>query len=68
MSTQESQPANEVLSVAQFCNLYGISRALFYRLRNEGRAPRVFKVGRRVLITRAEADAWLKRISEENVA
>jgi len=56
---QDSDPG-EAFSIATFCKRYGISRALFYKLQKNGKAPRSFKLGRRVLITRDAAREWLR--------
>lgn len=49
-------------TVPQFCEAHGISRALFYLLRRDGRAPVTMKVGRRTLIAREAAEAWRRRM------
>lgn len=49
-------------SVNQFCAAHGISRALYYVLLKDGRAPRVMKVGRRALITNEAAAEWRQRM------
>jgi predicted DNA-binding transcriptional regulator AlpA len=56
------QESGEVFSIATFCKAYGISRALFYKLQSQGRAPRTFNVGRRVLISKDAAQAWLSEM------
>jgi len=58
----ENTTAGEVFTVASFCEAHKISRALFYKLRSEGRAPHTFNIGRRVLISREAAQAWLARM------
>ncbi len=63
----ENTNPGEAFSVAVFCKNYGISRALFYKLRGEGKAPHTFNIGRRVLISREAARAWLSRM-EGNAA
>ena len=52
----------QAFSVNQFCAAHGISRALFYVLAKDGRAPRVMKVGRRALITTESAAEWRQRM------
>lgn len=47
-------------SVAEFCKACGISRSFFYQLREEKRGPKVTKIGDRTLITKADAEEWLK--------
>jgi len=43
-----------------FCETHGISRAMFYKLLKAGQAPRVAKVGSKVLITSEAAAEWLR--------
>lgn len=54
----KAQVAPALMSVAQFCHSYGISRSLFYLLTKRGEAPPVLKVGTRSLIRTADAEAW----------
>ena len=49
-------------TVPQFCEAHGISRALFYIMKRDGRAPRLMKCGRRTLIAREAAEAWRRRM------
>lgn len=46
------------LSIAQFCQAYGISRASYYNLIKSGNAPAFFKVGRRTLISVDAVESW----------
>jgi len=57
--------ASEVVAVAvaaftipEFCEAHRISRALFYVLAREGRAPAIIKAGRRTLISAEAAARW----------
>ncbi len=57
--------ASEVAAVAlaaftipEFCAAHRISRALFYCLAREGRAPAIIKAGRRTLISAEAAARW----------
>lgn len=52
-------------SVESFCKSNGISRSLFYKLRRQGRAPRIMKIGRRTLISEEAASEW-RRAMERN--
>jgi hypothetical protein len=54
-------------SIPQFCTSHSISRALFYLLKREGRAPAIMKVGRRTLISADAAAAWRKRMESETL-
>lgn len=52
----------ESFGIATFCKAHGISRALFYKLQAQGRAPRTFNLGRRVLISKKAAQEWLEKM------
>ena len=43
-----------------FCEAHGISRAMFYKLLKAGQAPRLAKVGSKILITNEAAAEWLR--------
>jgi len=60
-----SRPAPSLQSVADFCVDNGISRSLFYRLVQEGRGPRLTKVGRRTLIGSEAAAEWRARLERD---
>jgi len=52
-------------SVDSFCKRHSISRPFFYRLLQEGKGPKIIKLGRRTLITRESAAEWRKRMERE---
>ena len=60
-----NEPTNErhivpaAMSVAGFCQAYGISRAFLYKLWKAGKGPRYSKKGRRTLITPEAGFEWL---------
>lgn len=59
------------LSIAEFCDRHEISRAFFYLLQREGRAPRTMLVGRRRLISIEAAAEWrarMEQVSSEQAA
>lgn len=56
----EHTEPGEAFGIATFCKHYGISRALFYKLQSQGKAPKTFNLGRRVLITKDAARKWLR--------
>jgi predicted DNA-binding transcriptional regulator AlpA len=43
-----------------FCEAYGISRAMFYKLLKAGQAPRFAKIGSKILIATDAAAEWLR--------
>lgn len=49
-------------SIQQFCDTHSISRAKFYLLVNEGKAPLLMHVGRRVLISIESAEQWRRQM------
>jgi predicted DNA-binding transcriptional regulator AlpA len=51
-------PGPDAYSIAGFCAAHSISRASFYNLLRAGAAPRIMRVGARVLISREAAAAW----------
>jgi hypothetical protein len=52
-------PPRLALSILEFCGAAGISEDFFYKLKRQGQAPRLAKVGSRTLITVAAANEWL---------
>jgi hypothetical protein len=51
-------PPRLALNILEFCEAVGISEDFFYKLKRQGRAPRLMKVGARTLITLAAASEW----------
>ena len=54
-------------TLPEFCGRHSISRTAAYREINDGRL-RITKVGRRTLIARTDADAWLDSLRETATA
>ena len=55
----------EAYSIANFCTAHDISRASYYNMRTDGKAPREMRVGSRVLISREAAEAWRRQREDE---
>ena len=51
-----------VYSVAKFCQLHGVSKTTFYQLLRERKAPAVFRIGRRTLISAEAAADWRRSL------
>jgi hypothetical protein len=49
-------------SIDEFCIAHGISRAMFYKIRKQGRAPRIMTVGSRQLISDEAAAEWRRQM------
>jgi hypothetical protein len=65
MARTKAKPANDPIpraaySIPAFCKAFGISPRFYFRLRDEGKAPRELRLGRRVLITTESAIAWAR--------
>lgn len=62
MSDQANQPLDpDAYTIRQFCERHGISQSFFFKLQQQGRAPRTLKIGARRLISREAARAWRKQ-------
>lgn len=55
---------NQTLSISTFCEIYGISHSMFYRLQRQNKGPRIMKVGRRTLITAEAAQEWQQQMEQ----
>lgn len=53
----------QAYTIPEFCGIYAISRAMFYKLRKQGTGPEIFKVGGRTLISRVAAEDWLRKLT-----
>jgi predicted DNA-binding transcriptional regulator AlpA len=63
--TTERVNAPMMYSVSGFCRAHSISRALFYKLHSQGKAPRICKVGARSLISAEAAAEWRRGLQEQ---
>lgn len=55
-------------SVTAFCFEFGnFTRPHFYSLLKRGKGPRIFKIGKRTLISHAAALEWVARMEQETV-
>lgn len=51
----------DMLTIQEFCSRNRISMRFYYVLRDRGEGPAVTKLGSRVLISQAAAEAWRQR-------
>lgn len=56
-------PSN--LTIAQFCEHFGLSLSTYYRLKRDGRGPRELRIGRRVIIPAKTADEWAETLTSQ---
>lgn len=55
-------------SINEFCLAHRIGRTHFYDLLKEGRAPRLMRVGRRVLVSAEAAADWRRAMEQQTAA
>ena len=48
----------QAYSIEEFCRAHRFSRAQYFNLKREGKAPREMRVGNRVIISREAAADW----------
>ena len=54
----------DAYSIVEFCQRHGLSRGSFYNLEKIGQAPRVMRVGGRVMISKEAAADWRREREE----
>ena len=52
-------------SIPEFLAAFSISRSALYRLWQEEKGPRVWRVGRKVLISVEDAESWAKSLQSQ---
>src|SRR5262245_60468761 len=58
----QTDASGQALSISQFCARNNISRSFFYKLKKNGKAPRIMEVdGRRIISPEAERDWRVER-------
>jgi hypothetical protein len=55
----------DALSIAEFCAANGIGQTTFFKLRKQGKAPRMMQVGSRVLISAEAAKDWREELEAQ---
>ena len=54
----------EYFTINSFCDAFHISRNHFYKLKKEGKGPKIFNIGNRSLIRKTSADEWAASLEE----
>ena len=54
----------QAFTVKEFCKMHSISESFFYKLRTQGKAPKIIKVGAKTLITDNSANEWRKSMEQ----
>jgi hypothetical protein len=54
----------EAKTIEQFCTTWNLSRSQFYKIRKQGKAPRIVKALGRPLILAADEAAWRDKLAK----
>jgi predicted DNA-binding transcriptional regulator AlpA len=65
-SVHHGVTGRKAFSINEFCIDHGISRATFYNLKRDGKAPALMTVNTRKLISVEAAAAWRARMEAES--
>lgn len=60
-----NETQKELMSVDDFLQIYSVSRSMYFSHKNKG-LLKVTALGRRTMIRRSDAEAWLDNMSEKN--
>lgn len=63
-SRRVSVTGRKAFTIDEFCQRHGISRAFFYKLKNQGKAPRVTEIDAKRLIMEESETAWREAMAE----
>jgi predicted DNA-binding transcriptional regulator AlpA len=66
--TPPPPPPRIALSIPEFCVAFGISEDFFYKLKRQGQAPRLMKIGGRTLVSLQAANEWLVERERDAIA
>lgn len=64
MNTFQQSVARAAYSVRDFCEAFGITKVMFYKMLKEGSGPKIMKVGSRTLISIEAAADWRRQCEE----
>jgi hypothetical protein len=63
-----STTGRKASTIDEFCEEHRFSRAFFYKLKKQGKAPRVTALGSRRIITVEDAAAWRQAMAAQQAA
>jgi predicted DNA-binding transcriptional regulator AlpA len=63
-----STTGRKASTIDEFCEEHRFSRAFFYKLKKQGKAPRVTALGSRRIITVEDAAAWRQAMAAQEAA
>lgn len=56
----EAMTAINGMSIEKFCEAVGISAALYFKLKRQGKGPPTVRIGKRVVILHSDAEKWIE--------
>jgi hypothetical protein len=59
-----SVTGRKAFSIGEFCARHGLSRPFYYKLRKQGKTPRVTELGAKQIITEEDEAAWRQAMAE----
>ncbi|MFL9933588.1 hypothetical protein P0D88_31325 [Paraburkholderia sp. RL18-103-BIB-C] len=63
------QPVQQYVTIAEFCERFGISKAFYFKMREAGDGPDELRMGaRKVVITNEALAAWEKKRTKSNTS
>jgi len=65
-TTEPNATGRKAATIPEFCAAHRISRAFFYELAKQGKAPRVTSLGARRIIFAEDAAAWRAAMSSQS--
>ena len=57
----------KAFTINDFCKAYSISRSLFYKLKEQNKAPKTLTVGKRVLVSNESAQEWQESMEANSI-
>jgi predicted DNA-binding transcriptional regulator AlpA len=61
-------PPRLAFGILEFCTAVGISEDFFYKLKRQGQAPRLLKIGARTMVSVQAANEWLVERERETAS
>jgi predicted DNA-binding transcriptional regulator AlpA len=65
---QPNDIGRKASTIEEFCEQHRFSRSFFYKLRKQGKAPRITEIGSRRIITVEDAAAWRMAMAAQSAA
>ena len=56
----------EKVTTDQFCKREGISRSTYFRLRDRGKLPRSYRIGKRIFHDISDIEIWREKQKQHN--